>query len=269
VGLALGGGAARGLAHIGVLQVLTEADIPIDMISGSSAGAIVGALFAAGISPARQQEVVKNLHWNTLSTIGIFDLKSLPTSLLGLPLGLLDLDRLITWLEKIWAGPLNFDQLQLPFAALATDIINDEVVIMNKGSVAEAVRASCSMPGIFTPFRREGRLLVDGGVMVNLPVQVVKQMGADYIIGVDLLPPPEPGDPEPDTLLAMSMTSLTALMRANQAYGSQPDCTISPAVGPYSLMDLTAADALIDVGRAAAEAALPTIRAALHQTAKG
>ncbi len=264
VGLALGGGAARGPADIGVLQVLTEANIPIDMIAGCSAGAIVGALYAAGISPTRQHELVRDLHWNTISSLSLLDFKSLSTSLLGMPMGLLDLDRLITWLDKIWDGPRDFAQLQTPFVAIATDIVSGEMVIMNEGKVAPAVRASCSVPGVFTPFRRQGRLLVDGGVIANLPVQVVREMGAEYVIAVDLLPPPQEDDHAPENLIAISLTALYALMRANQDHGNRANCIITPAIGAFSLVDMGAAEALIAAGRAAAEAALPTIQAALH-----
>lgn len=265
VGVALGGGAARGPAHVGVLQVLIEAQIPIHMIAGCSAGAIVGALYAAGVSLWRQQEVVRDLHWNNLSTLSLFDFKGLPTSLLGLPQGLLDLDKLIKWMEKIMDGPRRFDELQIPFAAIATDIVTGEVVIMNEGEVAPAVRASCTVPGIFTPFRRNGRLLVDGGLIANLPVQVVREMGAEYVIAVDLLPPPHENDIIPENLVAISLTSLYALIRANQDYGNVANCTITPPIGSYSLVDLSAAEELIAAGRAAAQAALPTIQAALQQ----
>jgi NTE family protein len=265
IGLALGGGAARGPAHIGVLQVLLDAQIPINMIAGCSAGAIVGALFAAGISPWRQEELVRDMHWSSISTLSLFDFRNLPTSLLGLPQGLFDMDKLIKWMDKVLDGPRHFDELQIPFAAIATDIVTGEAVIMNDGEVAPAVRASCTVPGIFTPYKRRGRLLVDGGVIANLPVQVVREMGAEYVIAVDLLPPPRENDIVPENMLAISLTSLYALIRVNQDYSNVANCTITPPIGAFSLVDMSASDALIAAGRAAAEAALPSILAALHQ----
>lgn len=266
VGLALGGGAARGFAHIGVLEVLEEAHIPVHMIVGCSSGAIIGALAAAGISATRQHELVRDLRWNTLSTLSLRlpTLSSLHLSLKGFPLGLLDLDRLIAWMDEALHEGLgenhNFDALKLPFAAIATDIVTNEVVVMNDGAVGPAVRASCSVPGIFTPYRRADRLLVDGGVIANLPVNVIRQMGAEYVIAVDLLPVPSANCKEPENIVDLSLTSLYALIRANQGYGEQANCTIAPDIDRFSLIDLAAAEELIAAGRTAAESQLPKIR---------
>jgi NTE family protein len=266
VGLVLGGGGARGFAHIGVLEVLEEANIPIHMIVGCSAGAIVGALFAAGISAAHQHELVRGLHWSDLSTLSLRPpkLTSLHFPLKGFPLGLLDLDRLIKWMDEALDEELgenhDFAALKLPFAAIATDIVTSEVVVMNDGAVGPAVRASCSVPGVFTPYRRATRLLVDGGVIANLPVEVIHQMGAEYVIGVDLLPVPSLNRKEPESIVEVSLTSLYALIRANQAYGEQADCTIAPDIAQFSFVDLAAAEELIAAGRAAAEIQLPKLR---------
>lgn len=262
VGLALGGGAARGFAHIGVLEVLEEEKIPVHIVAGCSSGAIIGALFAAGIPAHQQHELVRDVRWNTVSTLSLLPkgLSSLSFSLKGFPLGLLDLDKLIAWMQECMGGIENFDQLHLPFAAVATDIVTSELVIMNDGAVAPAVRASCSVPGVFTPFRRGERMLVDGGVIANLPVQVVRQMGAEYIISVDLLPAPGEHRKEPENIVDMSFTSIYALIRANQAYSEQADCTIAPDIEEYSLVDLTQAEGLIAAGRAAAQAKIATIR---------
>lgn len=262
VGLALGGGAARGLAHIGVLEVLEEEEIPIHMIAGCSSGALVGALFAAGIPAKAQHELVRGLRWNLFSSLSLRPprLSALQFSLKGLPLGLLDLDKLVAWLEQNLGEKQNFEQLNMPFAAIATDIVTSELVIMNDGAVGPAVRASCSVPGIFTPYRRGERLLVDGGVIANLPVQVVRLMGAEYVIAVDLLPAPGEHLKEPENIVDLSLTSIYALIRANQGYAEQADCTIAPEIDQYSLLDLTVAEELIAAGRAAAEAQLPAIR---------
>lgn len=262
VGLALGGGAARGFAHIGVLEVLEEASIPIHSIVGCSSGAIIGALFAAGISAHKQHELIRDLRWHTISKLSLLPrgLASFNWSLAASPLGVLDLDKLVKWLQEAMGEILTFDQLQMPFAAVATDIVTSELVIMNEGAIGPAVRASCSVPGVFTPFRRDNRLLVDGGVIANLPVQVARQMGAEYVIASDLLPAPGEHRKEPENIIDLTFTSIYALIRANQGYGEQADCTISPDIVKYSLMDLTAAEGLIAAGRAAAIAQLPTIR---------
>jgi NTE family protein len=260
--LALGGGVARGFAHIGVLQVLEEAGIPIHIVAGCSSGAIIGALFAAGISAHEQHELVRDLRWNTISTWSLLPrrLSALNLSLTALPLGLLDLDKLIDWLQTKLGETHHFDQLQRPFAAVATDIVTGELVIMNEGEIGPAVRASCSVPGVFTPYRRGERLLVDGGVIANLPVQVVRQMGAEYTIAVDLLPAPGERRKAPENIVDLSFTSIYSLIRANQAYGEQADCTIAPEIAGYSLIDLTMVDELVAAGRAAAEAKVNVIR---------
>lgn len=268
VGLALGGGAARGFAHIGVLQVLEEAGIPIHIIAGCSSGAIIGALFAAGVSAYTQHELVRGLRWNTVSTLSLLPRRFSGLSLTSFPLGLLDLDKLMDWLQEILGKIRTFDQLKRPFAAVATDIVTGELVIMNDGEIAPAVRASCSVPGIFTPFRRDDRLLVDGGVIANLPVQVVRQMGAEYTIAVNLLPAPGDHGKEPESIVELSFTSIYSLIRANQGYGEQADCTITPDISQYSLMDLTHAEELIAAGRAAAEAMVPIIRRDLKLVAQ-
>jgi NTE family protein len=265
MGLVLGGGGARGLAHIGVLEVLEEEGIPIHMIAGCSAGSVVGALFAAGVSPKRMHELSRDLRWQTLTTSSLRPrhLSSLRLVSKGFPLGLLNLDRLMEWLEGILEGVQEIAQLKVPFAAVATDIVTGEMVIMNDGKIGSAVRASCSVPGVFTPFRRGDRLLVDGGIIANLPVQVVRQMGAEYVIAVDLLPFPGTPRKEPGNIVDLSLTSIYDLIRANEVYGEQADCTIAPDIDQYSFADLTAAEELIAAGRAAAEAQLPMIRRAL------
>jgi NTE family protein len=261
VGLALGGGAARGLAHIGVLEVLEEAEVPIHRIVGCSAGSVVGALFAAGVSAKQIHELALNLRWSTFSTLSLLPRRlSLSVSLTGFSLGLLDLDKLIGWLEGLLGDTPEFADLRMPFAAIATDIVTSELVIMNEGAVGPAVRASCSVPGIFTPCRRDERLLVDGGVVANLPVQVVRQMGAEYVIAVDLLPFPGEHRKEPENIVDLTLTSLYALIRANQGYGEQAECVIAPDIAHFSLIDLTAAEGLIAAGRAATEAQLSKIR---------
>ncbi len=123
------------------------------------------------------------------------------------PLGLFDLDRLIEFVEHVLGGPVRFDQLNIPFAATATDVITGEMVVMNEGQLGPAIRASCSIPGIFTPYRRNGRLLVDGGAVSNLPTMVAQQLGAEYVIAVDLLPVVNEQSAAPGNLLEISMTA--------------------------------------------------------------
>src|SRR5690606_20427849 len=131
-------------------------------ITGTSSGALAGGLFAAGLSATRIRDLVTDLKWSSISSLGLpmLQLKSLTHAPLSLPLGILELDPLIEWIDDALGGPTTFEQLHLPFAAMATDIVTGQMVIMNEGPLAPAVRASCSVPGIFTPYRRNGRLLV-------------------------------------------------------------------------------------------------------------
>jgi len=265
VGLVLGGGAARGFAHVGVLLALEEHKVPIHYIAGTSSGALAGGLFAAGVSAARLNALVRELKWSSISSLSLpmLLLSSLSHSPVSLPLGFFDLDRLIDWTEQVVGGPMTFDQLRLPFAAIATDIVTGQMVIMNEGQLAPALRASCTVPGIFTPYRRNGRLLVDGGSINNLPVAAVQQMGAEYIIAVNLLALPVGCQKEPPNVLEVSLTALFALIRASQNDLASADCLIEPDIAHISVADMGAAPTLVEAGYAATQAAIPQILAAL------
>jgi NTE family protein len=178
VGLVLGGGYAWGLSHIGVLEALENAGIPIDLIAGTSMGSVIGALYARELDAAVIKQQATQLDW-----VGILKLIDpvLPRS--GLMTG-----KRITNLLKRFMGDVDFKDLGIPFSCVATDIISGDAVVINQGSVLEAVRASISIPVIFTVLKKDGRFLVDGGLVNNIPVDVVRQMGADYVIAVDCTP---------------------------------------------------------------------------------
>ena len=180
IGYALGGGAARGLSHIGVLKVLHEHGISPDIIAGTSIGAIIGALYAGGLEPDDIEKLVLGLDWKRL--VYLFDM-TLPIS------GLLQGKRVVSLLKSI-LGDTTFSQLRCDFACVATDIISGEQVVLRDGSLIEAVRASISIPGIFTPVAINGRYLVDGGLINTVPVSVCRDMGAKYVIGVNVIPVP-------------------------------------------------------------------------------
>jgi NTE family protein len=180
VGLALSGGAARGLAHIGVLDVLKKEGIPIDMIAGTSAGAIVGAVYAS----CQDCSIVKNLataiDWKRLTPL--ID----PSFKMS---GLLKGRKIEKLLAEYLGGDIEFKDLEIPFACVATDIDTGEEVVTNGGSVPNALRATISIPGVFTVVQREERYLVDGGLTTPVPVEVVRRMGADFVIAVNVNPP--------------------------------------------------------------------------------
>lgn len=207
IGLALSGGGARGAAHIGVLRGLEARHIPIDYIAGTSMGAIVGALYASGYSVDDIETITRTLDWNAAFDDDVarekrsFRRKQDDAAFLSgirigigedglkLPAGVVTGQSIELILNRLFAPVSHvddFDQLKIPFRAVAADIVSSEAVVMGSGSLATAVRASMSIPGVITPVEREGRLLVDGGVANNLPVSVVRDMGADVVIAVDI-----------------------------------------------------------------------------------
>ncbi len=186
VGLALGAGAAKGFAHIGVLRALEEAGIRIDMIAGSSMGAIIGGGYAAGLSVAELSDVALNSNW--LDVVNLLD----PVFPMR---GFIDGQKIVAFLEDLY-GQKNIEDLDMPFAATTVDILNGDLYVINQGSLALAARASSSIPIIFNPLANEDLVLVDGGMIDPVPIDVVRSMGADYIIAVNVLAFPEGKTPE-------------------------------------------------------------------------
>ncbi len=178
IGLALGGGAARGMAHIGVLEILEKGNITIDMIAGTSAGAAIGALYAQGKNIGELKKLARSWDWKQRAQA--IDL-ALPRS------GFIAGHRIKKLLKSI-IGDVKFNELKIPFACVATDVMTGEEVVINQGSVLEAVRASISVPIIFSVVKYGGRYLVDGGLVNPVPVSVLKDMGADFIIAVNVTP---------------------------------------------------------------------------------
>ena len=221
IGLALGSGGARGLAHIGVLKVLEEENIPIDMIAGTSMGALVAAFYAAG------QDIDALLKISRTFKRKYFIDMTMPK--LGFVLGkrIKDFIRIFTFNKKI-------EELNLPVALVATDIHTGEKVVFREGPIAEAVRASISIPGIFVPETVNGRLLVDGGVSDRVPVSVVRDMGADIVIAVDVSGLKK--NQEISTIYDVILQSLDIMQQeliSNRAL--QSDIYLRPAVKNFSM----------------------------------
>jgi NTE family protein len=180
IGYALGGGAALGLAHIGVLKALEEHNLAPDIIVGTSMGAIIGALYAGGYKAKQIEEMALSLDWRrlfitdiTLSADGIFQ------------------GRKVVALLKQILGSLSFTELKCAYACTAVDIASGEEVILNSGSLVDAVHASMAHPGVFKPVKMDKRYLVDGGLINEVPASVCRRLGADYVIGVNVIPDPE------------------------------------------------------------------------------
>ncbi|MBU4446191.1 patatin-like phospholipase family protein [bacterium] len=177
IGLALSGGAAKGLAHIGVIKALEETGIQVDFISGSSMGALIGAAYASGIPIDTLEKIAIDTDWKTVAKLFV---PGLSTS------GLVDGKRVKEFLYTIY-GDKKIEDLPIPFAATAADISTGKLYVINEGSLLEAVRASISIPIVFTPVKHKDIFLVDGGLVNPVPIDVVREMGADYIIAVHVL----------------------------------------------------------------------------------
>lgn len=177
LGLALGSGGSRGVAHIGVLRALEEEGIIPDYISGCSMGAVVAACYAKGMPVYEMMQAVSKIKKGDL-----MDLSAAPISKLGLLKGKKMLKMLLNYL-----GDVTFDRLRIPFCCVASDVLGGGLHVFREGKVATAVQASSCIPTLFHPVKFEGKMLVDGGVLCRVPVQQVKEMGADVVIGVDAL----------------------------------------------------------------------------------
>ena len=289
LGLALGSGAAKGWAHIGVIRALEREGIRPDVISGCSIGAFVGAAAATG-EFEKLARWVEKLSWQTVVSF-------LDVSLRG---GLIKGDRLIDYFEREIAG-LGFDELQLPFACVATELRTGREVWLKEGSVARAVRASIAMPGLFTPVAENDRVLVDGGLVNPVPVSLCRAMGADIVIAVDLgsdivgrarrrlphgkKPAPEPaadrnwaerllarlglnGGNDEDELsvldvLNASINIMQVRIARSRLAGEPAEVLIAPRVGQVGPMDYHRAKETIAEGEAAVARMMPAIRYAL------
>ena len=272
IGLVLGGGGARGAAHIGVLRELERRRIPIDAIAGTSMGAIVGGLYASGMSPDELEEVVVMMDWvdalsdeasrEDLSFRRKQDDAQYPINLelglrdreLLLPMGMIEgqkLDLILRELTIDVSHIADFDELPIPFRAIATDIQRGEAYVMGQGDLAQAIRASMSVPGVFAPLRMNDHLLVDGGIVGNLPVDVIRQMDVDIIIAVDVEFPLYTAT-ELDSALAISEQMLTILIRKEtlrqiDSLGEQ-DILIRPELGTFASSDFARIAQTIDPG---------------------
>ncbi len=248
VGLALGGGAARGLAHVGVINVLEREGVPIDCIAGSSAGSLVGAAYAAGVRGERLVDLALRARWRRLAR------PIVPVR------GLVSFEPMESYLERT-IGDLCFEHLQIPFAAIATDLLTGRPVVLREGRVARAVRASSSVPGIVSPAEIDGRLLIDGGVSNNLPISVARALGADVVIAVRLT---GPLGARPRNWIQVLVAAVDYwLDGAGDDASTAEVCITLPMPGLLSLLCLGRAGERLVLGRRMAEQALPDVKALL------
>ncbi len=237
VGLALSGGVARGVVHVGVLNVLAKAGIPIDYVAGTSAGSIVGAAYCAGIPIEEILEKASNMGWRQMAQI------KWPGH------GLVSFERLERWVEEL-VGDVDICDLAIPLAIVATDLKTGETVAMKSGRLATAVRASSSVPGVIEPVLINGRLLGDGGISNNLPVDIVRGMGADYVIAVDLFSPDTVNSPK--NPVSHGILALETLIRKSGGHPSEADCLIRPKVSGYNYLNFAKSEEYLLAGESAA-----------------
>jgi NTE family protein len=252
VGLALGGGVARGLAHIGVLAALEESEIPIDCVTGTSMGAIVGAAYCAGIEVSELMEIASNARWSNICTL------TWPHQ------GLLSFKKMEDWIIKT-IGDVDVRDLEIPFAAVATDIETGEKFVLGEGPAAKIVRISCSVPGIVEPVEYKGRLLCDGGVSDNVPDSAARQLGAEYVIGVDVFVPVYRSYLGP---LGVTMAAVETLVQNAGGGAKNSDCTIIPDLVGQSYIRFSKYKDLIQAGWQATREMIPTIYEDLAEPAK-
>ena len=249
VGIALSGGAARGFAHLGVLKALVENDIPIDFISGTSAGSIAGAAFANGLSVAEIAEIGRKMSWFKMTGFS-YSAK-----------GLLSNASMGEFFRKNFPFD-KFEDLPIPFAAVACDLETGEEVILKDGDLIEAVRASCAIPGVFAPVLRDGRILIDGGVIANVPTKAVRKLGAEIVIAVDVLASGATYWGKPSTLVGILFQSTMMLLRAaSKAHHYRADVVIIPNIAHLRPDEIGKMDEFIKAGEEAALEKIDEIKA--------
>jgi NTE family protein len=285
IGLVLSGGGARGVAHIGVLKVLEEQHVPIDAIAGTSMGAVVGGMYASGLTAREIEAIMTSLNWQdafrdrppredlTLRRKQEDEnfLVKFPLGIRGgkflLPKGLIQGQRLNQILRRLTlpvARITNFDELPTPFRALATDLETGDAVTIDSGDLTSAMRASMSAPGVFAPVERDGRLLVDGGISENLPVDIARSMGVDILIVVDVGSPLLTRE-KLNSVPVISNQMIAILIQRNTREQleklKEQDVLIAPPLGDTSSFDFGNVKRVIAVGESAARASVERLAA--------
>ncbi len=250
VGLVLGGGAARGVAHVGVIKVLVENKIPIYCIAGTSSGSLFGALFAGGMNPYDMAKQACQADWLKLVSFRLS--RSGPVSGEGI-------EKLI--INNI--GNKNIEDMRIPLSIIATDLKTGERVVMTHGNVAKAVHASSAIPGVFSPVKFQDRLLADGLVVDNVPVTAAKDMGADFIIAVDVVPNVILDGWVPNMFNVIERAIDINCRRMSEDLKQTADIVIDPVDKNISALSLDRAEELMKMGEIAANKALPQILAKL------
>ncbi len=281
IGLVLSGGGARGFAHIGVLKILEENHIPVDAVAGASMGALVGALYATGRTPDEMEQLIKTLDWDTLlrgktafealSYRRKEDRRNLPGAItlggtgarLNLPGSLnpgheigLVLDRLML----SYGDKTDFDNLPIPFRAVATDLVNAETVVLKNGSLAQSLRATMAIPGVFAPVELNGKILADGGILNNIPTDVALDMGADIIIVVNIETQLGDRTALQNLVGILGQTFYVATIENSRRSLRQADFIIAPDLENYTTFDFTAGEKIVELGYQGAQTKISLLK---------
>ncbi len=255
VALVLAGGAARGFAHVGVLRVLEQEHIPVDLVVGTSVGSLIGALYASARNGFELEWEAFQLKEDDLFDFGVWN------AVLGM--GLAKGEKLEAFVRSKVKQP-SIEELPLPFAAVATDLNWGTRIVLDKGSVARAVHASSAIPGVFEPVLLDGKLLVDGGVVDNLPIDVARAKGADLVVAVDISQ--DVGNTRIKNLVDVLLQATDIMFEVNAArLRAGADVLVQPKVGGIAMLDFGRRKEAMDAGIAAAREAVPRIRAAIEE----
>jgi NTE family protein len=255
IGLALGGGAARGFAHVGVIAVLEEAGLKPQLVVGTSAGSLVAALYASGKTSAQLQQTALNMEEVALTDW------MLPLVGRGMFRG----EALGRYVNELVAGRL-IENMAIPLGIVATDLSSGEALLFQRGDTGTAVRASSAVPAVFLPVKINGREYVDGGLVSPVPVRFARRMGADVVVAVDISSPPE-NNPSDGTLQILLQTFAIMGKSINQYELKDADVVVRPSLAGLKGADFSSRQRAIDSGRAAMLAALPALKAKLQARA--
>jgi len=250
--LVLGGGAARGFAHIGVIQVLEEAGIKPNIVVGTSAGSVVAAIYASGKTGAQLQRIADSIEQSALTDWNMSFLKR----------GMMRGEALEHFIRQ-QTGIKNIEQLPMPLGVVATDLQTGEGILFQRGDIGTAVRASSAVPAVFEPVKIGGKEYVDGGLVSPVPVRFARQMGADLVLAVDISSAPE-GNKSDDMLKILLQTFTIMSKSINSFELPQADIVVKPSLLGVSSVEFTNRQQNIDAGRAAMKLALPKLKALLN-----
>lgn len=247
IGLALGGGFARGIAHIGVLKVLEEENIPVRVIAGTSVGALIGAIYCSGLTSSEMAEVAHNTRFTSFArwTLSRY--------------GFASNDRMIAYLTRTLRCK-TFEDLKIPLGVTATDFNTGEGVVFHSGSIIDPVRASCAYPGMFLPVQIHGRHLVDGMLSYPVPTRPLREMGAERVIAVHLKGRWAKGGAPRHLFDVIGQSFAIAQDAMSSLWRGSADVVVEPDVAEYAYDDFKHADDLIKVGETAMRQAIPEVR---------